>query len=338
MATLLVEGTGTAQLVQRTFVPTGRRSPANLPEGRLALWRFSPAAGEQVVVRYRCDRSIELHCHGGLAAAAMIVAALKEQGCRTVSWRQWIDCHHLDPIAAAAAAALTEARTQRTSAVLLDQYNGALRRAIDEIRTLLNKGEHRTATTLIDTLLDRAKLGQHLTQAWRVVLAGPPNAGKSSLINALLGYQRVIVHHASGTTRDVVATIAAMDGWPVELSDTAGLRDTGRAAESAGVELAQRKLASADLALLVFDASRPWTTTNDTLVGSTPRSLVVNSKIDLPPAPGPRPSWLGTSAVTGAGIEALIGAIVGRLVPLPPAAGAAVPFTRGQIDLINGLR
>ena len=268
----------------------------------------------------------------------MIVAALKEQGCRVVSWRQWIDRHHLDPIAAAAAAALTEARTQRTSAVLLDQYNGALRRAIEEIETLLGKGEHRAATTLIDTLLDRAKLGRHLTRPWRVVLAGPPNAGKSSLINALLGYQRVIVHRTPGTTRDVVTTITAMDGWPVELSDTAGLRDTGRAAESAGVELAQRKLAHADLVLLVFDASRPWTAADDTLVGSTPRGLVVNNKIDLPPAPGPRPSGLGTSVVSGAGIEALVEAIVGGLVPSPPPPGAAVPFTREQIDLIKGLR
>ncbi len=346
MATLLVEGTGAAQLVRRTFAPTGRQSPddpsegrlADVPEGRLALWRLSPGPGEQVVVRYRCDHSIELHCHGGLAAAGAIVGALKEQGCRAVSWQQWIDYHHNDPIAAAAAAALTEARTQRTSAVLLDQYNGALRRAIDEIEALLSNGEHRPATTLIDALLDRAKLGQHLTQPWRVVLAGPPNAGKSSLVNALLGYQRAIVHHVPGTTRDVVTTIAAMDGWPVELSDTAGLRDTGRTTESAGVELARRKLAHADLVLLVFDASRPWTAADDTLVGSTPRGLVVNNKIDLPPAPGPRPAGLDTSVVTGAGIEALVGAIVAGLVPSPPAAGAAVPFTREQIDLIKGLR
>jgi tRNA modification GTPase len=70
-------------------------------------------------------------------------------------------------------------------------------------------------------------LGRHLTRPWRVVVAGAPNVGKSSLINALAGFTRTVVTAVPGTTRDVVATAAAIDGWPVELIDTAGLRLTG---------------------------------------------------------------------------------------------------------------
>ena len=91
-----------------------------------------------------------------------------------------------------------------------------------------------------------------------MVIAGPPNVGKSSLINALLGFQRAIVFDLPGTTRDVVTAVTALDGWPVELSDTAGLRSSDDPLELAGIEQAHRQAAAADCLLLVFDASQPW--------------------------------------------------------------------------------
>ena len=90
---------------------------------------------------------------------------------------------------------------------------------------------------------------------WRVVIAGPPNVGKSSLINAMAGYERAIVSPLPGTTRDVVTLTTAIDGWPVQLADTAGLRASDDELESAGVKLAGAALAAADLVILVCDAT-----------------------------------------------------------------------------------
>ncbi len=89
------------------------------------------------------------------------------------------------------------------------------------------------------------------------MLAGRINVGKSSLLNALAGYARAIVHPAPGTTRDAVAITAAIDGWPVELCDTAGLRAAGDAVERAGIDRARERLAAADLVILVTDRSAP---------------------------------------------------------------------------------
>jgi tRNA modification GTPase len=255
-----------------------------------------------------------------------------EQGCRAVSWEDWAADHHPDPIRAAACVALAGARTARTAAILLDQYHGALRRAAEAIRQSLRAGDAAGAREQLQALLGRANLGRHLVEPWLVALAGPPNSGKSSLINALVGYQRAIVHPAPGTTRDVVSATTAVDGWPAALCDTAGLRDAEQAVEQAGVALAQRQLASAELILLVFDLSQPWSEADQTLVESWPQAIVVHNKCDLTPDHDPaRPAGLLTSALRGQGIEQLARAIAGRLVPQPPGAGAAVPFTDGQI-------
>ena len=85
---------------------------------------------------------------------------------------------------------------------------------------------------------------------------GAPNVGKSSLINALAGYERAIVSPTPGTTRDVVTVTTAIDGWPVQLSDTAGFRETQDELESAGIELATTTLSRAELAIFVHDAAK----------------------------------------------------------------------------------
>jgi len=165
-----------------------------------------------------------LHCHGGLAAVAAIEEALAAAGCSPLAWPQWALRQSDDPVAAAATVALAEACTQRTAAILLDQYHGALRRAIAEIQAAFDAGDADRARGQIEVLLSRQRLGQHLTRPWSVVLAGPSNVGKSSLMNALVGHRRAIVHATPGTTRDAVTARTAIDGWPVELCDTAGLR------------------------------------------------------------------------------------------------------------------
>src|SRR5206468_2220750 len=109
---------------------------------------------------------------------------------------------------------------------------------------------------------------------------GAPNVGKSSLVNALAGYQRSIVAPTPGTTRDVVATTLAIDGWPVELSDTAGLHGEGEQLERAGMARARAAAAAADLCVWVLDGSAApvW------LGPEITAPLTVINKIDLPPA------------------------------------------------------
>jgi tRNA modification GTPase len=281
----------------------------------------------------------------------MVEQALVEHGCRAVSWQEWAQQASEDPIRAAAWLALADARTEHTAAILLDQYQGALGRAIADIREMINRREEAAAWQQIETLLGRATLGLHLVEPWRVVVAGPANVGKSSLVNALLGYGRAIVDTAAGTTRDVVTATTAVDGWPVDLCDTAGLRPSGHPEELAGIALTRQSLADADLVLLVFDLTRPWSAADQELLRQCPGAVVVHNKSDLAPGlgtfgtsdsplppsgegPGVRASGIVTSALLKTGIEAVLHAISTRLVPNPPEPGAAVPFTRDQVDVL----
>lgn len=334
VATLMVEGPGGMELVEKRFLPADGRPLSCFPIDRLVFgrFRFDTGTSEEMVVRCRSERSVELHCHGGHAAVTKIEQTLVEEGCAEVSWQQWLGQRHDDPFAAAAQAALADARTERTAAILLDQFNGALSFALQAIRESLQMGNIGPADRQIKELLSRGELGLHLVEPWRVVLAGCPNVGKSSLINALVGYQRAIVHWTAGTTRDVVSAITAVQGWPIELSDTAGLDKPNDSLQQAGVALTRRQLASADLVILVFDLSQPWTNQDRQLAASWPNALIVHNKSDLAEAPGlPRAAGLKISAATRNGVDELVDAIAKRLVPNPPPVGAAVPFTSGQI-------
>jgi tRNA modification GTPase len=329
--------------VQACFRAKSGRTLATCPSDRLVFGHFCLSSGEQagidsfeeVVLRRRGPEWLEVHCHGGAAVVQTVQASLAQQGCRAVSWQDWIARQSADPIATAAHMALANVRTERTAMILLDQYHGALGQAIESTRRTLTAHDRPLAARQIESLLAHAATGLHLTEPWRVVLAGPPNVGKSSLMNALLGYCRAIVHPTPGTTRDVVRAITAIEGWPVELSDTAGLRSGGEAIEQAGIELARRQLAEADLVLLVSDLTHPWSDSLQALLASQPDALVIHNKADLKGDVASRPAGLATSALSGQGIDTLIRRVAEGLVPSPPRVGDAVPFT---LEQVQGLR
>ena len=339
VATLLVEGPRAWETVSRYFHPRGTRPLVAQGDPRLAFGRFGAEPGEEVVVRCRSAEAVELHCHGGYATVAMIEQILGDAGCQPLSWQDWVARQAPDAATAAAAIALAEARTERTAAILLDQYHGALRREISGIEAALQQQQSAVAQQQIEILLARVPLGRHLVEPWHVAVAGRPNVGKSSLINALVGYGRSLVHRTAGTTRDVVTARTALDGWPVELADTAGLHAGANAVERAGIELARQRLAQADLVLLVFDRSAPWTEADRALVAAWPTALLVHNKSDLPPSPDvSRPAGAAVSALDRQGLDGLIRQIVARLIPHPPPPGAGVPVNAEQRQELERLR
>jgi tRNA modification GTPase len=339
VASIRVDGPGAIELVGPLFHPLGRRSLADTPADRILVGRWQSATvGEEVVVGRPSPTSVEIHCHGGPVPARAILTSLVAAGCVETSWPQWRRTTTVDPLAAEAEIALAKAATARTALVLLDQAQGALRAAIESVRAQIASGALAAALAEIDALLAWQGVGLHLTQPWRVALAGPPNVGKSSLLNALAGYERAIVHATPGTTRDVVTASTAIDGWPVELADTAGLRTSADALEAAGIERAKAAAETADLTLLVFDHHAAWTSELDHLVKQSPGALLVANKSDRPAAGGGPETALRTSALTGDGIEALLAAIGKRLVPADPVAGQAMPFLVAQVVALAAAR
>jgi tRNA modification GTPase len=167
-----------------------------------------------------------------------------------------------------------------------------------------------------------------------VVIAGRPNVGKSSLTNRIVGYERALVFDQPGTTRDVVWASTAIDGWPVELADTAGIRSGSGDIESQGIERARAQLAAADLVVLVTDARGPCTEEDLALMAEWPEALLVANKVDLC-AGRASDSAIATSAKTGEGVERLLEEIARRLMPDianegDEERGVGVPFTVRQ--------
>ena len=338
VATIGVRGPRAWEFVDRRFTPLSGRPLAHYPVGRVLFGRFrlSGEATEELVVGLVGPDELEVHCHGGLAAVEAVAAVLIAEGATRIEWPDWAALEAPDLPAAEALVALAECRTERAAAVVLDQYRGALRSALAKLAERVAQGDSAGASGGLSKIIARAELGARLTRPWRIVIAGRPNAGKSSLMNALVGYARSIVLAEPGTTRDVLTATSAFDGWPVELADTAGLRASRDAIESEGVARARAQIREADLVLLVCDVTEAWTDEERKVLSAARRALVVHHKCDLaiPPADG-RPAGLAASSLSGAGIDELCRAIATRLVPDPPQPGEAVPVTERQTNLLQ---
>lgn len=345
IAVVAVGGVGSVEAVDQFFHAASGKSLAEMPVRRVAFGQWGGADGEEVVVT-RGDDSVEVHCHGGVAASRAIGESLKSVGCEVIDQPVWLGENTAGSIEVAAHRALAQVVTEREALVLLDQINGALRQALEQAVQLIDSGQFGEAKERMFTVANRWHGCNPFIQPTQIYVMGAPNVGKSSLINALVGFERAIVFDAPGTTRDLVTTTTAIDGWTVELVDTAGLRQGADSIEQQGIDLAFDSLHGAKLVLHVAEA-RTWLegepSTNvflDRLKG-IPLIRVAN-KIDLL---GPSEmqklekrasdKFFLTSTVHRQGIDELLEAIGATVNPPPLPAGTAVLLNQEQTTKVT---
>ena len=287
---------------------------------------------------YTGEDMVELSCHGGQLAPARLLAALHAAGARHASpgefTRRAVLNGKLDLVQAEAVGELIDAVAPAQARAALRRLDGGLSQRIAELRESLVElqallsyeidfpGEDdgpippdRIAAAVeasqarIGHLLATAPSADRMRQGALLVLAGRPNAGKSSLFNALLGTDRALVTEIPGTTRDAIEAHTDFLGWPVRLVDTAGLADAEDRLERMGIEVSRRYLSAADLVLLCVESGRGLDGSEAALAGAR-ASLVVRTKRDL--ANGAAEA-LAVSSVTGEGIDDLRRAVAERM-------------------------
>lgn len=310
VAVVLIQGPEAIAAVWATFQPANAH---RFKEGqiRYGVWR---STGESVVVSPTRAGEVEVHCHGGVAAARQVLADLRAAGC--VERRSdFVNSHSavIHPMVAEAMVVASRCQTARTAAIAMDQVRGALVKWFDT-------GAKDPSP---DQLLRWADWTMRLDQPMDVVLIGPPNVGKSSIINAIVGYDRAITMDMPGTTRDVLQAETVIDGLPMRFYDTAGVRDADESIEREGVRRAELAAGSADLVIVVRD-QRQSLPTNP----AWKRVLRVCNKTDL--GVGPEPDEIATAATTRQGIETLQQRIVQTFIADVPPPNAPVILTPHQ--------
>ncbi len=300
--------------------------------------------GESIVVTAmeedspRNDRrpleSWEIHCHGGPAAIERILADLQHVGAERV-----------DRLSAGVPIILHEAQevlsrclTERTASVALTQLRGAL---LDWALKWLEHPELDEDLSQVRreacSILASADWTTRLSTPWKIVLIGRPNVGKSSLLNALVGFERSITLDQAGTTRDVLHADTVIAGIPVRISDTAGIWDSQEPIEAEGMRRALDAASRADVVIHVDDATRPAGDRPPlaSMIAPPITWIPVRNKVDLAAEQhAPESLTINTSAVTGEGIDALLKRLGEILNRSAPPLGAPAVLNERQRRLV----
>jgi tRNA modification GTPase len=382
-----ISGAQAFEIARKLFHPL----PAEVQSHRIYVGTVvEPNTGEHIdralLLTFRAPRSytgedvVEFSCHGGLVLLRRVLRLTLQHGARLAqpgefTLRAFLN-GRLDLAQAEAVADLVRARTESAQRLAMRQHEGELSNAIHAIRdelvgllalieayldfsddlgemdyTHLSEQLHQLSARC-QRLLATARFGRLTREGATVVIAGRPNVGKSSLLNALLGEERAIVTDIPGTTRDVIRESIQIRGIPVQLWDTAGLRETEDVVERFGVERTHRSLQNADLILFLLSAPEGFTDQDKHLLARLPseRILLVWNKCDLLPEealaalsrqlePQYAAPVFTVSALTGWKLHELLDAVAQQLLGsdwMTPE-GAIVTSERHQIALQNAM-
>ena len=379
---LRLSGPGCAEIAGRVFTCKSGRPLAEAPVRKLVLGTLRDKQGRIIdsCMAVRCaaphsytgEDTVELQCHGSPAVLAAGLEALYLAGARPAGrgefTRRAFLNGRMDLLQAEAVADLIDAETAQAAHNAVGQLEGVLSRTVAEIYDGLmaivsrfyavvdypdeDIGDLqredmldtlRRAENRLEELLATFSRGKLLKLGVPTVILGRPNVGKSSLLNALLGYDRAIVTDVAGTTRDTVEEKVRVGHVLLRLCDTAGIRDTEDAVEKIGVERARAAARQASLALLVLDGSRPLTDADREamdLARQAPNLLVAVNKSDLPRAvdigrlADEFDNVVSLSARSGEGVSVLCDAI-GALYPAGEGRPGELLTNARQADAVS---
>lgn len=359
LAVIRISGPHALAVADKAFTPVGGHSskPSSAVSHTIhygKVLRGGQQVDEVLCAVMRAPRTftredvVEITCHGGILSTKTVFDTVLECGARPAlpgefTQRAFLN-GRLDLAQAEAVADLIHARTELALSAANEQLAGKLSQRINQLRdelmlTLAHIEAHidfpeediapdthaqlvgriERSIAFMEELLRTANEGQILRRGIRAAIIGRPNAGKSSLLNQLLGHDRAIVSHIAGTTRDTIEETANVRGIPVVFIDTAGLREAKDEIESEGIRRSRASLAKAELILHVLDASQPLHAEDEKLLAefASKKRIIVCNKVDLPrklTADIRLQTSGSTSAVdvcskTGAGLEPLKDAI-----------------------------